>query len=937
MLKFIFILCLALSIKFGNAQSTSFTYTSSGAICNPATINFVATASEPPIGYTWNFGNGQISNLATTSTTYVTAGTYTVKLTAVFANNVVESTQTITVNPSISNTLNADRDYICTPGNINFTAVSSGSIATYDWNFGDGITLTTTTASITHSYANFGVFTATVKATDVSGCFANATKVITIQNPPLTGTVTPTSGCIPANTTFTANVTLPIGGSVTSYLWNYNDGTANANLSTHTYTAVGSYSPTVTVITNEGCTNTFNYNAIKFGTPPTNHVAFSNKLIYCGSETPIFTATATNANEYTWDFGDGTITTVNTSITTHRYSTLGIKNIIVTPYFNGCAGAPINLSVTIVGVIANYNYANTCSNKKTFSFTNSSLGNISNSTWTFGDGTSPVNSFNASHTFPTSGAFTTWLVVTDNITGCVDSISKNIYTANPSISNPDVFLCRNSNSTFTVLNSYNINAASIYSWNVLGLSTSVNLTSTSTFTASNFGNFTNNNVIVNNGSQYCSDTLYLNQFISVRGPNLSFTVPASTVCAPAIVNIVNTSAAYLATDTVKLWSWNYGIAATNDTIYQPAIQNFSAAGIYNIKLIAKDKNGCVDSLIKVVPVYPSPFLRIFPRLDTLCLGQSGTFAAFHSDTLLWSPSAVLSCVTCDTTIANPTASGYIFALAKNIYNCTTRDSAFIIVQTPFNATAIVSPVFICKNDSVQINVAPPNKKITWLPSTNITNASAYNPIVYPTLNTSYVATLTDSANCFTSTTQVNVVVKTLPQVNAGPDLALPYNIGFVLNPTYSSNVSTYNWLPATNLSCNNCATPTVLPLEAQQYIITVKSDSNCVAKDTINIYVECKYANLLMPNAFTPNGDNVNDYFYPITRGIKTISKFVIFNRLGQKVFEGKDFNPNNNKLGWNGRINGEPQTTSTYVYLLSAICHDGQTIEKKGSFLLIK
>jgi gliding motility-associated-like protein len=935
--KFIFILFLNICATFANAQSVSFTYTSSGAICNPATINFIATTSEVPIGLTWYFGNGQISNLSSPSTSYTIAGTYTIKLVAVFTNNVVETSQTIIVNPSITNTLTVDRSYICTPGNVSFTAASSGTITSFEWNFGDGITTTTTAPSITHAYTNFGVYTATVKATDAAGCFANATQTITVQNPPITGTVSPTSGCIPANTSFTANVTLPTGGSVTSYTWDYNDGSSTSNSNTHTYTAVGSYTPIVAIVTNEGCTNTFNYSAINFGTPPTNHVASSDKLIYCGSETPIFTATATNANAYTWDFGDGTISTVTTNTTTHRYTTLGVKNILVTPYFNGCAGTAINFSITIVGVIASYNYANTCSNKKTFSFTNTSLGNISNSIWKFGDGTLQLNSFNATHTFPTSGAFVTWLVVTDNITGCVDSISRTIYTANPSISNPDVFLCRNNNSTFTVSNPYNINAASIYSWNVLGLSTSINQTSITTFSASNFGNFSNNNVIINNGSQYCSDTIFLNQTISVRGPNLSFTVPTTAVCAPAIVNIVNTSTAYLATDTVMLWSWNYGIVGTNDTIYQPPTQNFTAVGFYNIKLIAKDKNGCVDSLTKIVTANPSPFLRVFPRLDTLCLGQSGTFVAFHSDTLLWSPSALLSCVTCDTTIANPTSSSFIFATAKNIYNCTTIDSAFIIVQTPFTPSAILSPIYICKNDSTQINVTPPNKKISWLPTTNISNANAYNPFVYPTSNTSYVATLTDSANCFTSTATVNIIVKSLPQVNAGPDLALPYNVDFVINPTYSANVSSYNWTPATNLSCSICAAPTVTPIDAQQYIITVKSDSNCVAKDTINIIVECKYAYLLMPSAFTPNGDNINEYYFPITRGIKTISKFIIYNRLGQKVFEAKDFAPNNNTFGWNGKIKGEPVTTSSYVYLLSAICFDGQVLEKKGSFILIK
>lgn len=934
--KFINILFLALCVNFANAQTISFTYTSSGAICNPATMNFVATTSETPIGLTWYFGNGLISNAANPSTQYATAGTYTVKLVAVFTNMAVETSQTIIVNPSITNTLSVDRNYICTPGSISFTTASSGNIASYNWDFGDGTTLTNTTPNITHAYTTFGTFTATVKATDIVGCAATASQTITVQKPPITGTITPSSGCTPANTTFTTNVTLPAGGTVTSYTWNYNDGTPNANANTHTYTNIGVYFPTVTILSNEGCTNTYSYDSIGFGTPPTNHVASSDKLVYCGSETPLFTATANNANAYTWNFGDGTISTVTSTTIPHYFNTLGVKNITVTPYYNGCAGTTINLSVTIVGVIAKFFFNNTCSDKKTFSFLNTSLGNVSSSVWTFDDGTLPTNTFNAIHTYPATGAFRTMLLVIDNITGCQDNVVNYVYTANPSVSNPDTFLCRNSSSTFRVLNTYT-NPTTSYKWNVLGLPPITNGSSVSPFTASVFGNMTNNFVIVNSGAEYCSDTLLLSQAISVRGPKLNFTVPTVALCAPAAVNIANTSSPYLASDTVKLWSWNYGTLLTNDTIYQPPLQTFAGVANYNIKLIAKDKNGCVDSLIKIVSTKASPFLRVFPRLDTLCLGQLSTLIAYHSDSLLWSPSALLSCITCDTTIANPNSSGYIFASAKNNNNCTTRDSVFIIVQQPFIAAPTTSPVFICLNDSIQINVTPPNKKITWLPSTNISNASVYNPTVFPNINTSYVATLTDSLNCFTSSTTVNVIVKSLPTVNAGPDLALPYATSFVINPIYSNNISSYNWLPATNLSCNNCAAPTAIALEAQQYIITVKSDSNCIAKDTINIYVECKYANLLMPNAFTPNADGLNDYFYPITRGIKTISKFIIFNRFGRKVFEAKDISPNIKNLGWNGRINGEPQTTNTYVYLLSAICHDGQVIEKKDSFILIK
>ena len=92
-----------------------------------------------------------------------------------------------------------------------------------------------------------------------------------------------------------------------------------------------------------------------------------------------------------------------------------------------------------------------------------------------------------------------------------------------------------------------------------------------------------------------------------------------------------------------------------------------------------------------------------------------------------------------------------------------------------------------------------------------------------------------------------------------------------------------------------------------------------------------------MPTAFTPNNDNLNDYFYPITRGIKKIVRFSIHNRQGQLVFESKDQFPNNKLSGWDGNFKGMPQTSAAYIYTLEAICEAGETLYDKGSFLLVR
>ncbi len=934
--KFVFAFLIFILPALSQGQTASFTYQSTnGLYCSPSTINFTQTCTGSPIGFTWSFGNGQFSNDANPSIVYSTAGTYTVKLVAIFGTEAIETSQTIVINPSITSSLTVDRNYICLPGMVAFTLSSTGSIVSYDWNFGDGATTSNTSPTISHTYAGFGAFSASVKATDAAGCFSTSFITITVQNPPIAGSVSPISGCIPANVNFIANVTVPIGGSVTNYTWNFGDGSPLSNIGTHTYNVVGSYNPSVSITTNEGCTNTFNYQTIAFGTPPTNHIAYPRKLIYCGSETAVFISKANTANTYFWDYGDGITETITDTITQHKYLTLGPKTVTATPYFNGCAGTPISFQINIVGVIACFTYSNTCTNKKTFSFTNTSLGNQSAVLWNFGDGSPTASTTNVTHTFPNAGTFNTTLTITDNLTGCTDATSATIFTASPSLINPDTFLCRNNNTTFTIQNNTS-NAGASYNWNVVGLTQASNNSNPYNTIASVFGNFSNNYVVINNGSQYCGDTITLNHPIAVRGPNLSFTAP-TPICANTNYTIINTSNAYLAADTVKRWYWNYGITNTNDTIYQPPTIRYTGAGTYTIKLFAHDKNGCIDSLIKSVVVKPIPFLRIFPRNDTLCQGQLDTLIAFHSDTLLWSPAALVSCTTCDTVIANPNITTLFYATATNSLNCTVTDSTLLTVYTPFIASAIASPVYVCLYDSVRINAVPIGKTITWSPTTDISNSTIYNPLVFPPINTTYTALLADSAGCFNSSTTVDVIVKSLPQVNAGPDRVLPYNSPFTLSPIYSSNVISYEWSPAEALNCSTCQTPSGTALDAITYNIKVTSDSGCVAKDDISIFVECKYANLLLPSAFSPNRDRINDVYAPITRGIKSITKFAVFNRYGQLMYDAKNFIPNDKNVGWDGRRNGIDQTPGAYMFVMEAICDLGEIIQKQGSFLLLR
>ncbi len=379
------------------------------------------------------------------------------------------------------------------------------------------------------------------------------------------------------------------------------------------------------------------------------------------------------------------------------------------------------------------------------------------------------------------------------------------------------------------------------------------------------------------------------------------------------------------------------MALLHDSTFQPPPHEYSSPGTYIVSLTATDINGCTDIFKKTVEVSEDAFIYIFPRTDTLCSGQSRTLIAYQNDSIIWSPANFISCTTCDTVTVNPTQTTTFYATSSNAFGCTAKDSVLVKVYSPFTATTPASNLYICPDESVQLDVSPPFYKIMWSPANGLSNPNIYAPMASPSATTTYTATLNDSVGCFSSSVDVTVHLKTQPTVDAGPDQFFPFNSPFKISPVYSSNVISYLWTPPNQLNCTTCASPSGTVTQKETYTIAVTSDSGCVAKDEITIYVECKDANLLLPNAFTPNNDNLNDVYYPLARGVKTILNFSIYNREGRLIYQKKDFPPNDKSYGWDGRIKGAQPSTAVYVYIMEALCDSGERLNKKGSFVLVK
>lgn len=143
----------------------------------------------------------------------------------------------------------------------------------------------------------------------------------------------------------------------------------------------------------------------------------------------------------------------------------------------------------------------------------------------------------------------------------------------------------------------------------------------------------------------------------------------------------------------------------------------------------------------------------------------------------------------------------------------------------------------------------------------------------------------------------------------------------------------YVWTPATNLSTDVINNPTGFYPDTGRfgYSVHITSLVGCEGDDSINVWVVSQ-GSLFVPNAFTPNGDGVNDFLKPFAVGYAKVNFFGVFNRWGERVFTSEDFSK-----GWDGRYKDKLAPMDTYNWLLKVTDKDGNQETRKGDVILIR
>jgi gliding motility-associated-like protein len=451
-----------------------------------------------------------------------------------------------------------------------------------------------------------------------------------------------------------------------------------------------------------------------------------------------------------------------------------------------------------------------------------------------------------------------------------------------------------------------------------------------------------------------SDTIQIKSLPSPFGGTLQ---GSATVCAgqnSTLLTLSNYSGV------IKNWlsspdgnSWS----VISDTVSQYTAQNLSDSTIYRVEVGKGDVCPSDTSTQVLVAVdQKSVGGKISPPESTLCLGQSageiltlsGNVGSvvnwqYSTDGINWSDIAP-AVNTPANTVKNITVSTQYRLIDKNGVCPNDTSSVASIVFDPVSfpqATAYPADTTICYGTIASLNASiQTGTSFTWEPvstgNSNITT-TPFNVInqVSPQTTTDYILRILNEGcpNPLLDTFHVAVLAPVI--VDAGRDTSVVAGQPLQFNASSSDQgPDSFSWSPVIELNDPSIPNPlAVYTVEDNiiRYAVTATTAFGCTGVGYITVKVFKTKPDIFVPNAFTPGG-TVNTIFRPIPVGVASLRYFRIYNRFGQLVY-----NTSAIGSGWDGRLNGSPQASGGYVWMVQGTDYLGNIITKSGTMVLVR
>ncbi len=291
----------------------------------------------------------------------------------------------------------------------------------------------------------------------------------------------------------------------------------------------------------------------------------------------------------------------------------------------------------------------------------------------------------------------------------------------------------------------------------------------------------------------------------------------------------------------------------------------------------------------------------------------------------WSPSAGLDVDTGSVVFAFPdSTTTYI---ATGYATCDTIIQPITIV-VPVDPVANAGPdMSVCRGDTIQLDGSG-GATYAWSPPSYLNDVVAEDPLVQAPLTNMFYQLIVYDVNGCSDTDDVAVTLYPDPVIDAGEDEIMMLGGFTVLG---ASGGTSYVWTPDTWLSDPNVYNPTTFAEDTIMYYVTGTDVNGCENIDSMVVFV-LEDMDILSPNAFTPNGDGLNDFYKPIFIGMGEITGYTIYNRWGALLYSGNDL-----LKGWDGTFNSIPQEVGTYIVYITGENTYGEPITKTLTLALLR
>ncbi len=862
--------------------------------CNGGS-NGTATLTPSPAGvytYVWS------PNVGSTSTvTNLPAGSYTV--TATNAGG-CSTTQTITVTqPPVLTATSSQTNLTCANvnnGSASVTASGGAPIYNYVWSPSGGTSPNAT---------NLSAQNYTVTVTDNNGCTVQQT--FTITAPPALNLVMSSTPSTCGSANGSASVVASGGTGGYTYAWLPSGGTASTdpNLVGGTYL--------VTVTDASGCTSQGTV-AVVGATTPSATITNSTNILCNGNLTGDATVLASGGNgpyTYAWSPSGGTGTTE---------SNLGAGNYTVTVTdFDGCTATasvaltePPVLTTAIVGTDV------LCFSNATGSATITPTGGAGGYTYAW----TPTGGTGGAATSLVAGSYT--CTVTD-MNGCTSS--QSITLTEPTLltttSSQVDELCSGANNGSATVNPAGGAGGYTYVWAPSGgnAATAPNI----------FAGMYTCTITDANG---CS----LTQTFNITEPQTVILSQGPITNVDCFGNATGSAALNNNGGTLPYtYAWTPNASTTNSA-------SNLLAGSYAV--VVTDANGCTASITLTVTEPPLLTLQASAAPNTICSGTAVNLSTNAGGGVQpynygWLPGPLVGA----NHTVNPTATTTYTAAVTDANGCTASSTALVTVNpvptATFTSDVVSGCTPVCVNFSDNSTVAAPGVITAWEwdfgDGSPIDNSQ--NPNHCYTLPGTYtvilqVKTADGCIHVVTMTNYISAWVVPVAAFTASPQPTTIFNADIFFTDL-STNAAQWQWSFGDVFgSSSTDQNPSFTYLEPNCYavLLDVTSSNGCTDSATLDVCLDGDVA-IYVPNAFTPNGNGLNEVFIPYTYGIDAQKyEFWIFDRWGNQIFHTTDIN-----AGWDGTLNSTKCQIDTYVYRVYAWDILGNPHKVIGGFSLIR